>query len=312
VTTLLFTHPAARQHINPPGHPESVARIEAIEAALAAPDFATLIRREAPIAADEAIRRAHPGRYLDIIRGVAPKSGFSRLDADTTMSPGSLEAALRGAGAAVAAVDALFDGKADNAFCAMRPPGHHAETARAMGFCIFNSAAIAALHARAEHGIARAAVVDFDVHHGNGTQEIFWDDRDLFYGSTHQMPLYPGTGSRSETGRGNIHNAPLNEGDGGEEFRAAMEETILPALDSFKPELVVISAGFDAHQADPLGGLNLIEADFAWVTQRLMDIAGAHAGDRVVSVLEGGYDIPALARSVAVHVKTLMTGQSDG
>jgi acetoin utilization deacetylase AcuC-like enzyme len=312
VTTLLFTHPATRNHVNPPGHPESVERIEAIEKILAAPEFGRLVRRDAPIVEDGAVRRAHPGRYLDIIRDAAPRSGWTRLDPDTTISPGSLEAALRGAGAAVAAVDALFAGEARNAFCAMRPPGHHAESARAMGFCIFNSAAIAALHARARHGIARAAVVDFDVHHGNGTQEIFWSDRDLFYGSTHQMPLYPGTGSRTETGQDNIFNAPLAAGDGGREFRAAMEEAILPALDAFKPELVIVSAGFDAHRADPLGGLNLVEADFAWITQRLMEIAGVHAGGRVVSVLEGGYDIPALARSVAVHVRTLMTGTSDG
>jgi acetoin utilization deacetylase AcuC-like enzyme len=308
VTTLLFTHPATRDHLNPPGHPESVARIEAIEKTLAAPEFASLVRREAPVAGDAAIRRAHPGRYLDIIREAAPQSGFTRLDPDTTMSPGSLAAALRGAGAAVAAVDALFGGEANNAFCAMRPPGHHAESARAMGFCIFSNAAIAALHGRAKHGIARAAVVDFDVHHGNGTQEIFWNDRDLFYGSTHQMPLYPGTGARHERGQGNIHNAPLNAGDGGKEFRAAMEEAILPRLDRFKPELVIISAGFDAHRADPLGGLNLVEDDFAWATRRLMDIAQIHAGARVVSVLEGGYDIAALASSVAAHVKVLMDG----
>jgi acetoin utilization deacetylase AcuC-like enzyme len=308
MTTLLFTHPASRTHVNPPGHPESVARIAAIEAELAKLAFHHLVRREAPLASDEAIRRAHPGRYLDIIREAAPKSGFTRLDPDTTMSPGSLEAALRGAGAAVAAVDAVFAGEAKNAFCAMRPPGHHAESARAMGFCIFSNAAIAALHARARHGIARAAVVDFDVHHGNGTQEIFWNDRDLFYGSTHQMPLYPGTGARHETGQGNIHNAPLASGDGGKEFRAAMEEAILPQLDQFKPELVIISAGFDAHRADPLGGLNLDESDFEWATRRLMDGAEAHGGGRVVSVLEGGYDIAALASSVAAHVKVLMDG----
>jgi acetoin utilization deacetylase AcuC-like enzyme len=312
MTTLLFSHPASRNHINPPGHPECIERIEAIEAILAAPDFNDLVRREAPMAGDEAVRRAHPGRYLDAIRAAAPKSGWSRLDPDTTMSPGSLEAALRAAGAAVAAVDALFAGEARNAFCAMRPPGHHAESAKAMGFCIFNSATIAALHGRARHGIARAAVVDFDVHHGNGTQEIFWNDGDLFYGSTHQMPFYPGTGSRDETGQGNIHNAPLSPGDGGKEFRAAMEAVILSALDAFKPELVIVSAGFDAHRADPLGGLRLDEADYAWVTRRIMDIAGRHAGGRVVSVLEGGYNVAALARSVAAHVMTLMSGRTDG
>ena len=227
------------------------------------------------------------------------------------MSPGTLDDALRGAGAAVAAVDAVFSGEADNAFCAMRPPGHHAEARRAMGFCLFNNAAIAALYARARYDAERVAVVDFDVHHGNGTQDIFWSDGDLFYGSTHQMPLYPGTGAASETGVGNIFNAPLHDGDGGPQFRSAMANTILPALDAFGPDLVIISAGFDAHREDPLGGLNLTEEDFVWATLNLMEIADKHADGRVVSVLEGGYDIRALAASVAVHVQALIRGSGE-
>jgi acetoin utilization deacetylase AcuC-like enzyme len=230
---------------------------------------------------------------------------------DTFMSAGTLEAALRGAGSAVMAVDAVFSGEIDNAFCAIRPPGHHAESHRAMGFCLFNNAAIAALYARERYDAERVAVVDFDVHHGNGTQEIFWSNGDLFYGSTHQMPLYPGTGAASETGVGNIFNAPLREGDGGAEFRTAMSNIILPALDAFGPDLVIISAGFDAHRDDPLGGLNFTEEDFVWATLNVMDLADKHAEGRVVSVLEGGYDIRALAASVAAHVQALIRGSGE-
>jgi acetoin utilization deacetylase AcuC-like enzyme len=225
------------------------------------------------------------------------------------MSPSTLEAALRAVGAGIVATDAVFSGAVSNAFCAMRPPGHHAESRRAMGFCLFNTAAIAALHARHAYGVERVAVVDFDVHHGNGTQEIFWPDADLFYGSTHQMPLYPGTGARNETGVGNIVNAPLRAGDGSEEFREAMDTVILPALDAFAPDFVVISAGFDAHRDDPLGSLELTERDFSWATLKIMELADNHAGSRVVSVLEGGYDLEALANSAAAHVSCLMHGQ---
>lgn len=290
----------------PPGHPERIDRIRAIAESLSAPHFDALLRREAPLGQEADILRAHTARHLQRIRAAAPQSGFQYLDPDTAMSPGTLEAALRAVGAATAAVDAVFGGEADNAFCALRPPGHHAETNRAMGFCVFNQAAIAALHARAVHGAKRVGVVDFDVHHGNGTQEIFWSDPNLFYGSTHQMPLYPGTGGVHETGAGNIFNAPLRAGDGSVPFRAAMTTLILPALDAFAPDLVIISAGFDAHARDPLGGLALGEADFAWVTLRLMEAAGRHCGGRVVSVLEGGYDLQALASSAASHVRTLM------
>jgi acetoin utilization deacetylase AcuC-like enzyme len=232
-----------------------------------------------------------------------------RIDADTSMSPGSFAAALRAIGGALYAVDEVMTGKAPNAFCAMRPPGHHAETVRPMGFCFFNSAAIAARHAQTKHGAERVAIVDFDVHHGNGTQEIFWSDPTVMYCSTHEMPLYPGTGARSERGEHNtIVNAPLRAGDAGEAFRAAFEQTILPRLREFGPDMVVISAGFDAHLRDPLANLNLVEADYAWVTQKLMEIADAKANGRVVSLLEGGYDLQGLAGSVAAHVTALMRG----
>jgi acetoin utilization deacetylase AcuC-like enzyme len=308
MNTLLLTHPASLAHVNPPGHPERVERIKAVEAMLSKPAFKALQRIEAPAGRIEDILLAHPRDYVEAIRNAAPDHGWERLDADTYMSPGTVEAALRAVGAATTAVDAVFRGTASNAFCAMRPPGHHAETRRAMGFCYFNNAAIAALHAREQFDAERVAVVDFDVHHGNGTQDIFWKDRDLFYGSTHQMPLYPGTGARSETGAGNIFNAPLRAGDGGAEFREAMQTVILPALNTFGPDLVIISAGFDAHRDDPLGSLELVEEDFVWATLALMEVAEAHCAGRVVSVLEGGYDLEALARSVAGHVQALMHG----
>jgi acetoin utilization deacetylase AcuC-like enzyme len=251
---------------------------------------------------------AHTAEMLQRLQQASPESGFEYIDADTVMGPYALEAALRAVGAATAGVDAVFQGKADNVFCALRPPGHHAEHNRAMGFCFFNHAAIAAQYARKVHGAERVAVVDFDVHHGNGTQDIFWSEADLFYGSTHQMPLYPGSGSTSETGMGNIFNAPLRAGDGGVQFRAAMERVILPALETFSPDLVIISAGFDAHERDPLGSLTLTEEDFSWVTLRLMEVADQFCAGRVVSVLEGGYDLQGLAGSVGVHVHALLHG----
>lgn len=266
MTTLLFTHKASLGHQTPDGHPERVDRIRAVERILAGPLFGDLVRRESPLGSDEDILHAHAAEHLERVRALAPSEGLEYLDPDTVMSPGLLEAALRAVGAATAAVDAVFSGEADNAFCALRPPGHHAETRRAMGFCLFNQAAIAAQHARHRHGAERVAVIDFDVHHGNGTQDIFWSDADLFYGSTHQMPLYPGTGAVQETGVGNIFNAPLRAGDGGAEFREAMNSVILPALDVFRPDLVIVSAGFDAHHRDPLGSLRFTEEDFAWVT----------------------------------------------
>jgi len=268
-----------------------------------------LAREQAPRADLETIALCHPLDYIEQIRDATPAEGIARLDADTSMSPGSFEAALRAAGAAVLAVDEVASRKTDNAFCATRPPGHHAETAVPMGFCLFNNAAIAARYAQRRHGLERTAIVDFDVHHGNGSQEIFWSDATVMYCSTHQMPLYPGTGARSERGEHDtIVNAPLRPGDGGEAFREAVETVILPRLRDFRPGLIVISAGFDAHMRDPLASLNLVEADFAWATRKFMEVADASAEGRLVSVLEGGYDLEGLSASVAAHVTALMHG----
>jgi acetoin utilization deacetylase AcuC-like enzyme len=308
MTTLVFTHASSLAHETPPGHPERVDRIKAVNAVLASPALRGITRRDAPLGTEEPVLLAHTPELLSRIKALNPESGFEYIDADTVMGPQTLEAAMRAVGAATAGVDAVFEGKADNVFCAMRPPGHHAEHNRAMGFCFFNQAAIAALHARMRHGAERVAVVDFDVHHGNGTQDIFWSDADLFYGSTHQMPLYPGSGAPSETGVGNIFNAPLRAGDGGAQFRAAMERVILPALSTFNPDLIIISAGFDAHERDPLGSLQLTEEDFSWITLKLMEVADQFCGGRVVSVLEGGYDLQGLAGSVGVHVHALLHG----
>ena len=309
MTTLLITHPACLDHLTPAGHPERPDRLRAIERALEHERFQNLARVEAPAAALETIALCHPMDYVTAIRDATPKTGLARLDADTSISPGSFEAALRAAGGAAFAVDEVMAGRARNAFVATRPPGHHTETARPMGFCLFNNAAIAARHAQKRHGIERAAIVDFDVHHGNGSQDIFWSDATVMYGSTHQMPLYPGTGAKGERGEHEtIVNAPLRPGDGGEEFRQAFETVILPRLRDFQPDLLVISAGFDAHMRDPLANLNLLEADFDWATRKLMEIADASGGGRVVSVLEGGYDLNGLASSAAAHVAALMQG----
>ena len=306
MTTLLFVHDAAVGHDTGPGHPERAARARAVAAALDSPDFRGLARREPPRAGREALGRVHSGAYVDLVLDNMPERGHARFDADTVASPGTREAALRAAGAAMAAVDALVGGEADTAFCAMRPPGHHAEPARAMGFCFFNSIAVGAAHARAVHGLGRVAVVDFDVHHGNGTQAIFWDEPEVLFASTHQMPLYPGTGAETERGtHGQIINAPLPPGAGGKAFRQRFEDRVLPAVEAFHPEMILVSAGFDAHRADPLAQLELDAADFAWATRRLLAAARRHAGGRVAAVLEGGYDLAALEECVGVHVRAL-------
>lgn len=309
MSTLLLHHHSYLDHLTPLGHPERPDRIRAIDRILENERFQPLAREQAPLGTMEDIARAHPMSYVDSLHNMSPEEGLVRLDTDTTMSPGTWEAALRGVGGACLAVDEVVEKKVANAFSASRPPGHHAERNRAMGFCFFNNVAIAARYAQAVHGLDRVAVVDFDVHHGNGTQDIFWNDPTVMYCSTHQMPLYPGSGAANETGEAdNIVNVPLAAGDDGAVFQEAMEAAILPRLETFAPELIVISAGFDAHARDPLGALNLVETDFAWATRALMDIADKTADGRVVSVLEGGYDLEGLARSVAAHVMTLMTG----
>lgn len=307
MTTALFSDPACLGHVTPPGHPERVDRLRAVAAALDAPDFAALDRRRAAPADEAELRRCHPQAFINRVRAAEPAEGTAQLDPDTHMSPGSWNAALAAVGAACAAVDAVLAGEAANAFCAVRPPGHHAETGKVMGFCLFGTVAIAARRALDHHGLSRVAVVDFDVHHGNGTQDLLWDEGRALFVSSHQMPLWPGTGTADERGgRDNVLNLPLPPGTDGAAFRAAWEAQALPRLAAFRPELVIVSAGFDAHADDPLAQLALREADFAWITHRLCDIAQDHAGGRLVSVLEGGYDLRALAASVAAHVGVLM------
>ncbi|WP_204112667.1 histone deacetylase family protein [Shimia biformata] len=307
MTTALFTHPDCLSHVTPAGHPEQVARLEHINASLAGPGFAALDRRDAPLGADEDILLCHPQTYLDRIIASEPQSGTRALDADTHMSPGSMQAARRGVGAAVAAVDAVLSGEVANAFIACRPPGHHAERETQMGFCLFGNAAIAARHAMDRHGLNRVAVVDFDVHHGNGTQDLLWNEERALFFSSHQSPLWPGTGDANETGgHNNIVNLPLAPHSDGQAMRRVYESEVFPMLDRFAPELILISAGFDAHMADPLAQLNWTTEDFTWLTERLCDTADQHCEGRVVSTLEGGYDLNALAASVAAHVTVLM------
>jgi acetoin utilization deacetylase AcuC-like enzyme len=297
VTVALYTHAACLGHVMPPGHPEQVGRLEAISRGLAA---LPLDRREMPMGADSDVLRCHPAGYLARVREAVPEAGWAQLDGDTYLSPGSVEAAMRAVGGACAAVDAVMDG--GRAFVAARPPGHHAETQTAMGFCIFGTVAIAARHAMAVHGLTRVAIVDFDVHHGNGTQDLLWDEARCRFISTHQMPLYPGTGAASERGaHGQIINLPLREGSGGAAMRMVYEREVFPVLAEYAPELLLISAGFDAHADDPLAGLLWQAADYAWLTRELCRVAG----DRVVSCLEGGYDLDALSDCVAAHVGAL-------
>lgn len=309
MTTLLYSHQACLTHDPGPMHPEHPARLEAVLAGLEGPEFESLVRREAPLAEREMLERAHSANYVEDIFDSLPTQGQRALDGgDTLVSPGSGEAALHAAGALTAAVDAVMEGEAQNAFCAVRPPGHHAERQTAMGFCLFNNVAIGALHARAQHGCRRVAVVDFDVHHGNGTQDIFWSDPDLMLFSTHQMPLYPGTGAASESGcNNNIVNLPLPPLAGSEKFRQVMRDSVFPRLTAFDPDFLLISAGFDAHEDDPLASLCLHEDDFSWATREIAAIAKIACGGRVVSTLEGGYDLESLARSAAAHVRALMS-----
>ena len=307
MTTLLLSHPACLDHLTPPGHPERPDRLRAVDQVLSDKRFDPLVRELAPEGTLNDVTLCHSEPYVTELRNVAPTSGMVYIDGDTSMSPGTWEAVMRGVGGAVAATDAVMSGKHNNAFVAVRPPGHHAEKATPMGFCFFDNAAIAARHAQRNYGITRAAVIDFDVHHGNGTQDIFWADKSVMYCSTHQMPLFPGTGASGERGEHDtIVNAPLRPEDGSTKFRAAFDNVILPQLTKFAPELVIISAGFDAHRRDPLANINLEAADFGWVTQKLMDIADTSAGGRIVSVLEGGYDLQGLQESVAAHVTALM------
>jgi acetoin utilization deacetylase AcuC-like enzyme len=301
----LYTHPICLQHDPGLGHAEAPARLRAVLDALDHDRFAALDRIEAPRATREQLARVHDADYIDRILASAPAEGTLRLDEDTLMSPASAEAALRAAGAAVAAVDAVMHGDGERAFCAVRPPGHHATRDQAMGFCLFNNVAVAAAHAIAVHGLKRVAIADFDVHHGNGTQAIFEQEPRVLFISSHQSPLYPGSGSEDERGVGNIVNAPLSPGDGSYAFRELWDGALLPRLAAFRPQLLLISAGFDAHRDDPLADIRLGSEDYAWITERLVDVASAHAKGRVVSCLEGGYNLRALAASASAHVQSL-------
>jgi acetoin utilization deacetylase AcuC-like enzyme len=302
----LYTHAVCLQHDPGPGHAESPARLRAVLKALDHDRFAVIDRVEAPRATREQLLRVHTADHVDRILSITPADETVRLDEDTLMSSASAQAGLHAAGALVAAVDAVMKGSANRAFCAVRPPGHHATSDTAMGFCLFNNVAVAAAHALAAHGLKRVAIADFDVHHGNGTQDIFEREPRVLFLSSHQSPLYPGTGRAEEKGVGNIINAPLSAGDGSYEFRELWDGVLLPRLHAFKPQLLLISAGFDAHRNDPLADIRLQTEDYAWITERLVDVARTHADGRVVSTLEGGYDLTALAASASAHVAALL------
>ncbi|MBG0510458.1 histone deacetylase family protein [Agrobacterium sp. MOPV5] len=311
MATRLYEHPIFLEHITPSGHPERPDRLRSLNIALEHPNFERLERKEAPQANEDAVLLAHPEEHLlAIMRQIPQEDGeINRVEADTYVSPKSLQAALTGIGAAMAAVDDVFTGAADNVFVAARPPGHHAETAKAMGFCLFNNVAIAARHAQKAHGAERVAIIDWDVHHGNGTQDIFWNDTSVLFCSTHQMPLYPWSGDKNETGvKNNIVNAPLSPNTGSEYFREAFKSRVLPAIADFSPDLILISAGFDAHHRDPLAQINLVGEDFDWATGRLLEMADKYTSNRVVSLLEGGYDLEGLAESAAMHILRMMKG----
>ncbi|AYM61555.1 histone deacetylase family protein [Agrobacterium fabrum] len=311
MATRLYEHPIFLEHITPEGHPERPDRLRSLNIALEHPNFERLDRKEAPQANEDAVLLAHPEEHLlAVMRQVPEEDGeINRIESDTYLSPKSLQAALTGIGAAMAAVDDVFSGAADNVFVAARPPGHHAETAKAMGFCLFNNVAIAARHAQKAHGAERIAIIDWDVHHGNGTQDIFWNDTSVLFCSTHQMPLYPWSGDKNETGvKNNIVNAPLSPNTGSDHFREAFKSRVLPAIADFSPDLILISAGFDAHHRDPLAQINLVGEDFDWATGRLLEMADKYASNRVVSLLEGGYDLEGLAESAAMHILRMMKG----
>ncbi|NTB96434.1 histone deacetylase family protein [Agrobacterium tumefaciens] len=311
MATRLYEHPIFLEHITPEGHPERPDRLRSLNIALEHPNFERLERKEAPQANEDAVLLAHPEEHLlAVMRQIPQEDGeINRIEADTYASPKSLQAALTGIGAAMAAVDDVFTGAADNVFVAARPPGHHAETAKAMGFCLFNNVAIAARHAQKKHGAERVAIIDWDVHHGNGTQDIFWNDTSVLFCSTHQMPLYPWSGDKNETGaENNIVNAPLSPNTGSDHFREAFKSRVLPAIADFSPDLILISAGFDAHHRDPLAQINLVGEDFDWATGRLLEMADKYASNRVVSLLEGGYDLEGLAESAAMHILRMMKG----
>ncbi|WP_421403925.1 histone deacetylase family protein [Agrobacterium fabrum] len=311
MATRLYEHPIFLEHITPEGHPERPDRLRSLNIALEHPNFERLDRKEAPQANEDAVMLAHTEEHLlAVMRQVPEDDGeINRIESDTYLSPKSLQAALTGIGAAMAAVDDVFTGAADNVFVAARPPGHHAETAKAMGFCLFNNVAIAARHAQKAHGAERIAIIDWDVHHGNGTQDIFWNDTSVLFCSTHQMPLYPWSGDKNETGvKNNVVNAPLSPNTGSDHFREAFKSRVLPAIADFSPDLILISAGFDAHHRDPLAQINLVGEDFDWATGGLLEMADKYASNRVVSLLEGGYDLEGLAESAAMHILRMMKG----
>ncbi len=308
MTTQLYSHDIHLEHITPPGHPERVDRLKVITEALATPEFDALVRKHS-VACDEAVMElVHPAGFIQAIRSAMPEEGYAQLAEDTHISPKSWQSVTHAVGASLAAIDAVFEKTADNAFLAIRPPGHHAEKATAMGFCLVNNIAITARYAQEKFGVERVAIIDWDVHHGNGTQDVFFDDPSVMFASTHQMPLYPGTGEENETGVGNIYNIPFRENDDGHVLRDAFKSRILPALENFSPDLILVSAGFDAHYRDPLGGLNMVADDFDWATAKLMDVASKFCDNRLVSLLEGGYDLRGLSESCAAHVKRLMNG----
>ncbi|MCF6343227.1 MAG: histone deacetylase family protein [Devosiaceae bacterium] len=311
MTTLLVSHPQGLNHLVPSGHPERPERLLAIEKALFQPRFNNLIRQKAIEIDLEIVELAHCKNYLKILRDARPAEGIGNIDADTFISAASFDAIASGVGAGLQALDAVILGEVDNAFCAIRPPGHHAEIDRPMGFCLINNIAIVAREAIRKHGADRVAIIDFDVHHGNGTEDIFKQDKNVFYASSHQMDIFPGTGKLEEEGVGNIVNCPLEAGSNGVAMREAYESRIFPALENFSPDIILISAGFDADKRDPLAGLNWQSEDFAWITGKLMDIADKYCNNRIISMLEGGYDLNALADGSIKHVNMLNSGISE-